>query len=270
MWVILYLAGLIVLLLAAQSVVLVAFKEPQQWTFGANSKQPKSLKLALKVVLQTTLIGSIFLFPYLVGTTPGRYYGPIFPLDRIHYFLYGEGIALALLSLIFGVELVGKWIRYDNRWPLQKTLGKSFRSALSSLTVVSVEEPFFRGIVLQYLLFAAPPTAAVALKVSPWLAIPLSAVLFSAAHFIRKVSTYWPSVGLAVLGLWLGVAYYKTGNLWLSMGLHSGGILAIGVHRCFTKYDGHELLVGTQTFPIAGLISIGIMLAGTAITWFLF
>lgn len=270
MWVILYLAGLIALLLCAQTVVLAAFKEPLQWTFGASSEQPKSLKLALKVVLQTTLIGSIFLFPYLVGTTPGEYYGPLFRLDRIQFFLYGEAIALALLSLIFGVEFAGRWIHYKRRWPLEKTLKKSTLSALSSLTVVGVEEPFFRGIILQYLLYAAPPAAAASLQVSPWIAIPLGAVLFSAAHFIRKVKTYWPAVGLAVLGLWLGVAFYKTGNLWLSMGLHSGGILAIGVHRCFTRYEGHELLVGTQTFPIAGLISIGIMLAGTAVTWFVF
>jgi len=41
----------------------------------------------------------------------------------------------------------------------------------------------------------------------------------------------WPAVGLAVLGVWLGIAYDKTQGLWLPMGLHSGGILAIGVHR---------------------------------------
>jgi len=270
MWVILYLIGIVALLLCGQSAILAAFKEPQQWTFGASSEQPKSLKIALKVLLQSTLIGSLFLFPYLVGSTPGGYYGPLFPADRIHFFLYGEGIALALLSVIFGVEFAARLIHFRVRWTVEKTLKKSVFSALSSFTVVGVEEPFFRGIILQYLLYAAPPAAAVALKVSPFLAIPLSAVLFSAAHFIRKVKTYWPGVGLAVLGLWLGVAFYKTGNLWLSMGLHSGGILAIGVHRCFTRYEGHELLVGTQTFPIAGLISIGIMLAGTAITWFLF
>ncbi|HEU4754196.1 MAG TPA: CPBP family intramembrane glutamic endopeptidase [Armatimonadota bacterium] len=261
MWVILYLGGLIVLLLGLQTVVLLAFKEPLQWTFGANSQQPKSLKLALKLVLQGTLIGSIFLFPYLVGRTPASYYGPLFPPDRLHYFLYGEGIALALLSLIYAVELAGGWIYYKPRYPPAKALTKSTLSALSSLTVVSVEEPFFRGIVLRMLLTA----------VTPWIALPLSAVLFSGAHFIRKVKTYWPAVGLAVLGLWLGVAYYKTGNLWLSMGLHSGGILSIGVHRCFLNYRaGKEWLVGTQTFPIAGLISILIMLAGTAVTWVLF
>ena len=90
------------------------------------------------------------------------------------------------------------------------------------------------------------------------------------SHFIRRVKTYWPAVGLAVLGLWLGVGYYKTGNLWLSMGLHSGGVLSIGIHRCFLNYKGPAWLVGTQAFPIAGLVAIIVMLVGTVITWFLF
>lgn len=270
MWVIGYLFGIVALLLVLQAVVLRAFRQPLQWTFGASSDQPKSLRLALKGVLQTTLIGSIFVFPYLVGSTPGRYYGPVFAGEKAIQFLYGEGIALVLLSLIFGVELVGGWIIYKKRYTARKALTKSTLSALSSLTVVSVEEPIFRAVVLQYLLYAAPPALALAPVLSPAIAIPLSAILFSAAHFIRKVSTYWPSVGLAVLGLWLGVAYYKTGALWLPMGLHSGGILAIGIHRCFTNYRGPAWLIGTQTFPIAGMISIVIMLIGTAVTWFLF
>ena len=80
----------------------------------------------------------------------------------------------------------------------------------------------------------------------------------------------WRARVQARRGIWLGVAYYKTGNLWLPMGLHSGGILSIGVHRCFLNYKGPEWLVGTQTFPIAGAVSIAVMLAGTAITWVLF
>jgi uncharacterized protein len=260
MWVILYLAGMLLLLLSLQTVVLAAFKEPLQWTFGANSEQPKSLKLALKVVLQGTLIGSILLFPYLVGSNPAAYYAPLFTWRQAHFFLWGQLLALAILGTIFAIETTAGWIYYKPRYPAKKAWTKSLLSSLSSLTVVSVEEPFFRGVILRMLLPA----------VTPWLAIPLSAVLFSGAHYIRKVKTYWPAVGLAVLGLWLGVAYYKTGSLWLSMGLHSGGILAIGVHRCFLNYRGPAWLVGTQTFPIAGVISIAVMLAGTAITWLLF
>lgn len=261
MWVILYLAAIICLLLCLQTLVLRAFKEPLQWTFGANSQQPKSLKLALKIVLQSTLIGSIFLFPYLLGQTPGQYYGPQFDLAKAHHFLYGEVIALLLTASVYAIEVAGGWLYWKPRFTPKKAFTKSALSTLSSFTVVAVEEPIFRGIILKSFLAGALPW---------WAAIPLSAVLFSAAHFIRKVRTYWPSVGLAVLGLWLGVAYYKTGSLWLSMGLHSGGILSIGVHRCFLNYRGKEWLVGTQTFPIAGLISIGVMLAGTLITWLIF
>lgn len=259
MWVLLYLAGVLAALLLLQAVVLAAFREPLQWTFGASSEQSKKLKLTLKLVLQGTLLGSIFLFPLLVGSTPAAYYGPLLRGDLAYQFLVGEVVALALLGLIFGIELAGGWIVYRARFPAKKAITKSTLSALSSLTVVGVEEPIFRGIVLTQLLAGTPALVAV----------PLSAAVFSAAHYIRKVKTYWPAVGLAVLGLWLGVAYLRTGALWLPMGLHSGGILAIGIHRCFTQYRGPAWLVGTQTYPIAGLISIGIMLAGTALTWWL-
>ena len=261
MWVILYLLAIIALLLAGQTVILLLFKEPLQWTFGASSDQSKKLRLALKVLLQGTLIGSILLFPYLIGSNIGRFYGPLFPAGKAVYFLYGEVIALILCSSIFAVEVAMGQLYWKARYTPQKAFTKSALSALSSLTVVSVEEPFFRGIILGTLLASALHWA---------VAIPLSAVLFSLAHFIRKVKTYWPAVGLAVLGVWLGVGFYKTGNLWLSMGLHSGGILAIGVHRCFLNYKGPAWLVGTQTFPIAGVISIIIMLIGSAVTWFLF
>lgn len=271
-----YLIGALAVLMLGQSIILRAFGEPQQWTFGASSRQPKSLKLALKLLLQSVMIGSIFLFPVLVGRSPAEYYGPILPAAKAVHFLWGELIAILLMPVIFWVELAAGWIVYAKRYTPRKALTKSSLSALSSLTVVAVEEPIFRGIVLHYLLYAVPPAAAAtgaaaAATVMPLpVALVLGAALFSGAHFIRKLSTYWPAVGLAVLGLWLGVAYYKTGSLWLSMGLHSGGILVIGIHRCFTRYQGPAWLIGTQTFPIAGVISIAVMLLGAAVTWLLF
>jgi membrane protease YdiL (CAAX protease family) len=258
--VILYLAAIVAVLFALQTVVFLAFKQPLQWTFGHNSQHPKSLKLAMKVVLQGTLIGSIFLYPHLVGSTPGAFYGPLFRADHFHLFWYGEAISLALLILIYGIEVRGKWLYWKQRWPWKKTLSKCLFSALSSLTVVLVEEPLFRGVIQRGLIAALPL----------WVALPLGAAVFSLAHFIRKVPTYWPAVGLGVLGLWLGVAYYKTGSLWLPMGIHSGGILSIGVHRCFLNYRGPQWIVGTQTFPVAGAVAITVMLVGTVVTWFLF
>jgi membrane protease YdiL (CAAX protease family) len=257
MEVILYLVGVIAVLLGLQSVLLLAYREPLRWTFGVRSGEPRSLRIALKTILQLTLIGSIVLYPYLKQTTPVAYYGALLPRDRAVEFLYGEAIALGLLAVVFTMELAAGGIRWRVRYPAPTALARSAKSALSSLTVVAIEEPFFRGIVLHSLLAA----------VSTWTAIGLSAALFSAAHFLRRSRTYWPAVGLAVLGLWLGIAFYKTQSLWLPMGLHSGGILAIGVHRCFIEYRGHEVLVGTSSYPIAGLGAIALMLLGAAATW---
>lgn len=261
MWVVLYLVGVVAILLAGQTLILRAMGHPFQWGLGATSAHPKSVKLALKVLLQTTLIGSILLFPSLRGVSIPAYYGPLFPAAGRVQFLYGEVIALVILATIYGLGLATKGLFWKARWPASKALVKSGLSALSSLTVVSVEEPFFRAILLKTMLDTGVHWA---------VAIPVSAVLFSGAHYLRRVRTYWPSVGLAVLGIWLGVAFYKTGSLWLPMGLHSGGILSIGIHRCFINYRGPEWLVGTQTYPIAGVAAIAFMLVGATITWLLF
>ena len=99
----------------------------------------------------------------------------MFDLQKAHYFFYGEVIALFLCTIILAIETWAGWLFVKGRYPLGKAVGKSALSGLSSLTVVSVEEPIFRGIILNNLLLAS----------LPWfVAIPFSAVLFSAAHFI--------------------------------------------------------------------------------------
>jgi membrane protease YdiL (CAAX protease family) len=257
MWVLLYVLAVVATLLALQSVVLLAHGERPQWTYAVAGGQRRSLRTALKVVLQATLLAAIVVYPYLRGSTPLAYYGALLPRAQARDFLYGEAIALAVLGLVFAAELATGGIAWRARYSPGKTLARSLRAALSSLTVVAVEEPLFRGIVLQGLLGS----------MAVWPAIVVSAAVFSAAHFLRKTRTYWPAVGLAVLGVWLGVAYYRSGALWLPMGLHSGGILAIGIHRCFMEYRGSPVLVGTQTYPIAGLGAIALMLLGAAATW---
>src|SRR5262249_34401756 len=129
---------------------------------------------------------------------------------------------------------------------------------LSCVTVVAVEEPFFRGILLRGMLTWLPVVPA----------IGISAALFSAAHFLRRHQETWAAVGLFVLGVPLGVAYYVTGSLWLPMGLHSGGVLAIQLHRLFVaRYRGPAWLTGTRDFPVAGVAVITLMLATTLGIW---
>src|SRR2546423_3785004 len=141
MRVILYLVGMIAVLFCLQTMLLLAYREPLRWTFGVRPGQPRSLRIALKTALQVTLIGGILLYPYLQGTTPVAYYGALLPRHRALEFLYGEVIALGLLAVVFSMELATGGIRWRVRYPVDKTLARSARSALSSLTVVAIEEP---------------------------------------------------------------------------------------------------------------------------------
>jgi membrane protease YdiL (CAAX protease family) len=100
------------------------------------------------------------------------------------------------------------------------------------------------------------------------MAIVISAALFSGAHFLRRHRETWAAIGLFVLGVQLGVAYVVTRSLWLPMGLHSGGVLAIQIHRLLVdRYRGPAWLIGTKDFPVAGAATIALMLAVTVGMW---
>ncbi len=276
MWAIAYLLAVLAVVIGVQNLVRLSFRVPLAWSLTWISGQPRALKYSLKAVLHAGIIGSLLLFPHLHGRDLASYYAPLFPAEQRHLYTVGLVFSILGLCLIYALGMGGGWTFYKARWSPQERLRKSALSALSSLTVSVFEEAFFRAVLLQYLLFAAPPGSAAAPgSLPPLVAIPLSAAVFSAAHFIKRVPTYWPAVGLALLGLWLGVAYYKTGSLWLSIGLHAGGILSIGVHRCFIEYrekqsGKYQWLVGTQTYPIAGIIAMTVMVGGAVATWFLF
>ncbi len=102
-------------------------------------------------------------------------------------------------------------------------LGFSFNNADSSairqtlvwsLVVFAVaaafEEALFRGYILQT--FARSGLA--------WLAILLTSVFFGAVHLANPNAGYLSSLNTAIAGVWFGVAYLKTRDLWFVWGLH--------------------------------------------------
>jgi membrane protease YdiL (CAAX protease family) len=72
------------------------------------------------------------------------------------------------------------------------------------------EEALFRGYILQT--FARAQLA--------WLAIVLTSVFFALAHYNNPNATAFSVLNTALAGLWLGVAYLKTRNLWFPFGVH--------------------------------------------------
>ncbi len=69
---------------------------------------------------------------------------------------------------------------------------------------------FFRGYMLQT--FARAKLA--------WLAIAFTSLFFASAHLNNPNATYISILNTALAGIWFGIAYLKTRNLWFVFGLH--------------------------------------------------
>jgi membrane protease YdiL (CAAX protease family) len=74
----------------------------------------------------------------------------------------------------------------------------------------AAEEAFFRGYMLQT--FARARLA--------WLAIAFTSLFFASAHLNNPNASYISVLNTALAGVWFGIAYLKTRNLWFVFGLH--------------------------------------------------
>jgi membrane protease YdiL (CAAX protease family) len=72
------------------------------------------------------------------------------------------------------------------------------------------EESLFRGYILQTLTRAD----------LGWLAIALTSILFGAAHLANPEATAVSTLNTALAGVWFGIAYLKTRDLWFPFGIH--------------------------------------------------
>ena len=128
----------------------------------------------------------------------------------------------------------------------------SIGSILSNLLVIALlpaisEEVLFRG-VLQNMLLAKMR--------KPWLAILVTAIVFSAFHM--QFLSFLPRV---ILGVILGVLYYQTKNLWVPIIFHffnnALGVLSSGLASS-TENAMENIGVGSQ-WPLA-LISLTLLI----------
>jgi membrane protease YdiL (CAAX protease family) len=161
------------------------------------------------------------------------------------------GFALGFGSLLLvALALTGAGVRALNSDLTAALLGKLLLSAtLSAVAVALIEETLFRGVIFGALR-----------RVWPWWAALLaSAGIYSALHFLARVQHTGPvnwAAGLALLppmargiiapenllpalslllaGLALGLAYHRTGHLWLAIGLHAGWVFWLKVFKTVT------------------------------------
>ncbi|MDM7923856.1 MAG: type II CAAX endopeptidase family protein [Pyrinomonadaceae bacterium] len=114
--------------------------------------------------------------------------------------------AAALVCLIAG----GVSFAYNGTAGLNSILTSLAIAGAVLFAAAAFEEALFRGYILQT--FSRSGLA--------WFAIILTSIFFAAMHLDNPNSNWISSLNTGIAGIWFGVAYMKTRDLWFVTGLH--------------------------------------------------
>jgi membrane protease YdiL (CAAX protease family) len=213
-----------------------------------HGDMPASIRTVARLVTQLALLGVILAYPPLCGKPVLAYYFSLFPLNCALHCIQGLAASALFLSLLFLAWVLTDQLQIDVHHSRRKWVRRLVLLIPTAAFGAFVEELLFRGVLLADLLRVMPN--------SPWTAAATGTLVFAAAHYVRRAKRRWTFPGHLALGALLCVAFILTGSLWLSIGLHAGGILLIMGARPFVRYRGPAWLIGASTFPFAGIVGL--------------
>lgn len=237
-----------------QTLTLLSEGERRIWALpfrhGTESHRVRGF---LKLALATGLTAALLLYPWAVGQNPLRYHGEKFSLRHWGLSLQALILVLGLLSILLAASVVTGWAKVERRHPTRRLVYKLTKAFLIPLPLTVMEEPLFRGLILEQLSRSMPATV-----FGQGMALVLSAAFFAFAHFLRpQKHSRLAAVGLFYVGLVLGLIYLLSGHHYLlPIAFHAAGVFYIQATRPLTVYYGPAWLVGRSTYPIAGLLGL--------------
>ena len=144
---------------------------------------------------------------------PPRSLGLSLQRGWIRDFLLGSFVGAATLLFAAGLILLCGGFRFTTAaLPIPALIGRTLVESLVIFIIAAAgEEVVFRGYPLQTM----------ARSHLAWVSIIVTSIIFSWGHLNNPNAV--PSftfINTAVAGVWLGVAYLKTRNLWFPLGIH--------------------------------------------------
>ena len=187
--------------------------------------------------------------------------------------LLGICIPGIMMGFIFVIEWSFGWLTFEGfAWqfdPLSDVFTNALIVFLIFILVGWNEELLTRGYHLQ--------TIASGSNLG-W-GIFLSSAVFGILHLGNPNATWLSAIGILFAGLFLAYGYVRTGQLWLSIGLHIGWnyfegtvfgfpVSGLDVYRLtHISVDGPVLWTGGTFGPEAGFIVVPALLLGTGLIW---
>lgn len=187
--------------------------------------------------------------------------------------LAGIGITFIMMGVIYIAEVAAGWLTFEN-FAWQTESATQVLTGVSSFFVVFIlvgynEELLSRGYHLQTL------TSGTNLL---W-GVLISSSIFGIAHLGNPNATWVSAAGIFFAGIFLAYGYIRTGQLWLSIGLHIGwnffeGVVfgfpvsGLDVYRLVHHtIEGPEIWTGGAFGPEAGLIVLPALVLGSALIY---
>jgi membrane protease YdiL (CAAX protease family) len=258
--------GLVLLLVvpailwAGQSALLRYAGLPLRWQLSARDL-PRELKRINRGITYAAFGVALAAYPLLRGQSPVRYYGEFLPWDsRVAVAAVGAAGAVLYLALLYFAWLITGNVRFEIRHRTGRLVRRLLTAPLIAVCIALLEELLFRALLLADLQRTWPAV----------IALPVGVVVFAGAHYVRGVKRYWTFPGHLALGLLFCVAFFATGTIWLSAGLHAGGVWVLMAVRPFIRYTGPAWLVGASIFPYAGVVGVAALLMLTLNVWLAF
>lgn len=194
---------------------------------GHNADAPLSYSLIIAhdLIFRGTLIAVALFVGWLCGRVfEALPFASLGIAPRHHWWrdlTFGILIGVATLGFAVGLAMLGGGFRFDGFWNNQAStsthistslvIGTIFGAGVLFIVAATAEETLFRGYPLQTLMRSLPVPLAV---------LPTS-LLFAYVHLGNpNVAAKFTFLNTLLAGLWLAVAYWRTQNLWLPLGLH--------------------------------------------------
>jgi len=234
--------------------------------------------------------GFILFIPFWRQLLPARLKPMLTPRLRVGLRNLAAGASLAAGSMVLLVALMAATDVFTPyfRLTLADSLSRCLSALLAGIFAGFLEEIFFRGI-----LFLGLRESGGSLR-----AYLLANLFYSALHFVKPGEGYFldglaplagfrhllttfepflnpppllPGIfGLFLIGVVMSYALVKTGDLYLSIGLHAGWVFSLKIIRVFGDFTREDLgwaFGSTDPKIVSGVITwLGILLVGIAVS----